>query len=64
VRESDLSKGSVYPSFSRIREVSATIAYDVAKIAWSQGLATRDKPEDIMAEIYNYMFHPVYPHYV
>lgn len=63
VSESDLSRGSVYPPLSRIREVSALIAYEVAKIAWSQGLAECEEPEDIMAEIHKHMFLPVYPHY-
>jgi len=43
--------------------VSASIAFEVAKIAWSQGLAPREEPDDIMAEIHEYMFQPVYPHY-
>ena len=63
VSESDLSRGSVYPPLSRIREVSALIAYEVAKIAWSQGLAGCEEPEDIMAVIHKHMFQPVYPHY-
>jgi len=63
VRDSDISSGCVYPSLSRIREVSASIAYEVAKIAWSQDLAEREEPEDIMAEIREHMFQPVYPHY-
>ena len=63
VSESDLTRGSVYPPFSRIREVSALIAFEVAKIAWSQGLAERAEPEDIMADIHEHMFLPVYPHY-
>jgi len=63
VSDTDLARGSVYPSLSRIREVSALIAYEVAKIAWSQGLAEREEPEDIMAEIREHMFQPIYPHY-
>ena len=63
VRDSDISSGCVYPSLSRIREVSASIAYEVAKIAWSQGLAGCEEPEDIKAKIHEHMFQPVYPHY-
>ena len=63
VTDTDLARGSVYPSLSRIREVSALIAYEVAKIAWSQGLAETEEPEDIMAEIHKHMFRPIYPHY-
>ena len=63
VSDTDLARGSVYPSLSRIREVSALIAYEVAKIAWAQGLAECEEPEDIMAEIRKHMFQPIYPHY-
>jgi len=63
VHDSNLSRGCVYPSLSRIREVSASIAFEVAKIAWSQGLAECDEPEDLMAEIQKHMFRPIYPHY-
>jgi malate dehydrogenase (oxaloacetate-decarboxylating)(NADP+) len=63
VKESDLAMGCVYPSLSRVRDVSATIAYEVAKIAWAQGLSDREEPEDLMAEIREMMYQPVYPHY-
>ena len=63
VHDSDLEMGCVYPSLSRIREVSASIACEVAKIAWAHGLATREEPEDILAEIHEHMYQPVYPHY-
>ena len=63
VTDSDLAVGSVYPTLSQIRDVSALIAYEVAKIAWSQGLAEREEPADIMAEIHAHMFRPIYPHY-
>ena len=63
VTDADLQRGRVYPALSRIREVSALIAQDVAKIAWSTGLAERQQPEDIMADIREHMYQPVYPHY-
>jgi malate dehydrogenase (oxaloacetate-decarboxylating)(NADP+) len=63
VTESDLAMGCVYPSLNRVRDVSATIAYEVAKIAWAQGLADREEPEDLMTEIRELMYQPVYPHY-
>jgi malate dehydrogenase (oxaloacetate-decarboxylating)(NADP+) len=63
VSEADLARGSVYPPLSRIRDVSALIAFEVAKIAWAQGLAGCEEPEDIMAEIHKHMFQPVYPRY-
>jgi len=63
VSDYDLESGCIYPSLSRIREVSAKIAYEVAKIAFKNGLAEIDEPEDLMAAIRAHMYKPVYPHY-
>ena len=63
VSEEDLATGCVYPPLEKIRQVSAHIAHDVATMAWDKGLATREKPEDLMAFIKEQMFQPVYPHY-
>jgi len=63
VTDSDLERGRVYPPISRIRKVSALIAFDVAKLAYDQGLTDKEEPEDIMADIHDYMYQPVYPHY-
>ncbi len=63
VSEDNLAMGCVYPSLQHVREVSAKIAYEVAKIAWSQGLTDLEEPDDLMAEIHKLMYQPVYPHY-
>ena len=63
VTESDLERGRIYPPLSRIRQVSALIARDVAKIAYDNGYTDKEEPEDIMADINEYMYQPVYPHY-
>jgi malate dehydrogenase (oxaloacetate-decarboxylating)(NADP+) len=63
VTEADLERGRIYPSLSRIREVSALIAQEVAKIAYDKGLTDKDEPEDILADIHEYMYQPVYPHF-
>jgi len=63
VTESDLERGRVYPPLSRIRSVSAKIAYDVAKMVYDQGLTDKEEPDDVKAEIHDYMYQPVYPHY-
>ena len=63
VSDADLKRGRVYPQLSRIRKVSALIAYDVARLAFDRGLTDMPEPEDIEAEIRNYMYRPVYPHY-
>lgn len=63
VSDADLERGRVYPPLSRIRQVSALIARDVAKIAYDRGLAGRPEPADILADIHERMYQPVYPHY-
>jgi len=63
VSQYDLERGCVYPPLSRIREVSAKIAFEVATIAFRDGFAEREEPEDLMAEIRAHMYQPVYPHY-
>ena len=63
VTESDLERGRIYPSLTRIRQVSALIARDVAKIAYDEGLTDKEEPDDILADVHEYMYQPVYPHY-
>lgn len=63
VTAEDLELGRLYPPLSRIRDVSALIAADVAGIAWDNGLAGRDRPDDILADIRNGMYQSIYPHY-
>lgn len=64
VSDADLELGRVYPKLSRIRHVSAQIATDVATMAYDRGYTDRAKPEDVLADIHEHMYHPVYPHYV
>jgi malate dehydrogenase (oxaloacetate-decarboxylating)(NADP+) len=61
---SDLERGRVYPPLSDIRQVSAHIAADVAKMAYDNGFTDKPEPEDILAEVQAYMYRPIYPHYV
>ena len=63
VTEADLERGRVYPALSHIRQVSALIAKEVAQIAYDNGFTDREQPDDILADIHKYMYHPVYPHY-
>ena len=63
VTENDLERGRVYPPLSHIREVSARIAYDVARIVYEKGYTDKEEPSDLMADIREYMYQPVYPHY-
>jgi len=63
VTDSDIERGRLYPSLSRIREVSALIAHDVAKIAYDGKLTDKEEPRDLLADIQQHMYQPVYPHY-
>ena len=63
VSDTDLERGRIYPPMSRIREVSALIARDVARIAYDEGLADREEPDDILVDIREHMYQPMYPHY-
>ncbi len=60
VTERDLSLGRVYPSLTRIREVSAKIATAVATLAYERDLARAPRPPDLEAFIASLMFEPDY----
>lgn len=60
VTEADLEIGRIYPSLTRIRDVSAQIALAVAKVAYARGLARRAQPDDLLAYIRSLMFEPNY----
>jgi malate dehydrogenase (oxaloacetate-decarboxylating)(NADP+) len=59
----DLSVGRVYPSLTKVREVSLRIAVAVAETAYRTGLAGRARPNDVVEDIRSRMFQPVYREY-
>jgi malate dehydrogenase (oxaloacetate-decarboxylating)(NADP+) len=63
VSERDLALGRVYPSLTRIRDVSAHIATAVATLAYESGIAGKARPADVMADVQAHMFEPRYPRY-
>jgi malate dehydrogenase (oxaloacetate-decarboxylating)(NADP+) len=63
VSEEDLALGRIYPSLTRIREVSAVIAGAVAELAFARGLARIPRPADLSAHIRSLMYEPDYPSY-
>ena len=62
--EAMLAQGSVLPPLEQIRDVSATIATAVAEYAWAEGLATKDRPNDVMGHVRAKMYDPRYESYV
>jgi malate dehydrogenase (oxaloacetate-decarboxylating)(NADP+) len=64
VEEGDLALGRVYPSLTRIREVSTKIAVAVGEIAYKEGLTTLPRPADMAAYVKERMFVPEYAPFV
>jgi len=63
VGDDDLKQGRIYPSLSRIREVSTRIAEAVASVAYERGLAKAPRPDDLGKKVQDTMFYPHYPGY-
>lgn len=61
--EEDFALGRIYPPLTKIQDVSARIALEVAEIAYRKGLAARERPTDLMADIREQMYRPEYPQY-
>lgn len=64
VSDTDLRIGRIYPPLPRIREVSTAIAVAVAELAYSRGLATKPRPQDLPEHIRILMYEPEYESYV
>ena len=64
VLKSDLDMGRIYPSLTRIREVSAHIGAAVAEVAFNDGLARVEKPAQVLDLVKSKMWEPRYESYV
>jgi len=64
VGEDDLAQGSLYPPLNRVRDVSAHIATSVAEVAFRNGLAGIERPDDVLEYIRSQMYEPDYASYV
>ena len=64
VSDDDYKIGRLYPSLGTIRQISLNIAIAVAELAFEEGLARIQRPENIKAFIQSQMFEPHYPSYV
>jgi malate dehydrogenase (oxaloacetate-decarboxylating)(NADP+) len=60
VTEQDLKQGSLYPALTRIREVSAHIAAEVARVAYEREFAAGPAPADLLAHVREHMYEPRY----
>ncbi len=63
VTEDELKDGCVYPPLTKIREVSGAIAAVVAEVAYKRGLATVERPDNLLEFMNDQMYWPVYPTY-
>ncbi|XP_059058484.1 NADP-dependent malic enzyme-like [Achroia grisella] len=61
VSEEDLSIGRIYPSLAEVKEVSVSIAIEVAKMAYDEGLASvYPEPKDLAKHVENQMYNYYY----
>jgi len=63
VGEDSLGVGRLYPDLSLIREISTRIAVSVCQVAFEQGLAGIDRPEDLDSHVRRHMYQPSYVPY-
>ncbi|MDD5303590.1 MAG: NAD-dependent malic enzyme [Elusimicrobia bacterium] len=64
VTEADLEKGALFPPLTKVREISARIAEDVAEVCYKRGLATVARPKDLRKFIESQQYQPEYKDYV
>jgi malate dehydrogenase (oxaloacetate-decarboxylating)(NADP+) len=64
ISDDALHAGALYPRLTRIREVSAAIAVEVARVAYQDGLAGGEEPADLEAAVLDAMWEPEYRSYV
>ena len=62
--EADLAQGSLYPPLNRVRGVSAHIAAAVAEVAFRNGYAQIERPDDLVEYMNSQMYDPRYVSYV
>lgn len=60
VSKEDFEKGRIFPSLTRIRDVSAAIALAVAKVAFAGRLTAMKEPANLPGYIKSKMYEPVY----
>ena len=63
VGEDSLGVGRLYPDLTMIRQISTRIAAAVCEVAFEQGVAGIERPDDLEVFIRGCMFHPHYVPY-
>jgi len=63
VSDDDLAQGSLYPPLARVRDVSAFIAAAVIEEGLAAGLASIERPADLLAYVRSQMYSPDYTPY-
>jgi malate dehydrogenase (oxaloacetate-decarboxylating)(NADP+) len=64
VSPADLKQGLVYPSITKIRDVSISIATAVAEVAYHYNLASKPKPSNTLKHIKSHRYEALYYSYV
>jgi len=64
VTEKDLKKGRMYPSITKICDISYKIAIKVANIAFDKNIARIPTPKNLEETVRDTMFSPEYPVYI
>ena len=60
VPQEELDRSNVYPKIDKIREISAKIAAVVCNVAFEEGIATIERPKDLLSFVRKKMYHPDY----
>jgi len=60
VSETDLNQGSLFPNLELIREVSLEIGVAISRLAFEQGLAGIEEPDDLRDHISARMYEAEY----
>ena len=60
VTEEDLAQGSLYPSLTRVREISREVAANIIELALRTGQAQIERPADIRQYVTDHMYNPGY----
>ena len=60
VTPEDLAQGSLYPSLTRVRDISLAVAVNIIKLAFRNGTAQIEQPADIVQYVKDRMYVPNY----